>query len=192
MHKPPILHRECNGCGLIRRTRMTVCRCGGALERRRHPCRQCGERFVIEGGRPRRDGRCPSCVATVERGRRALKTCQACGFQQQTIFNSCFCGGRMLRRSDYPRDCRTCGGRIEVRAGNQYYCKACTPTDTLKKREQRRRDAGLSGLDMILCAACKHGKASSVAETGWECSIWQAGRCKPNSEGLMFQKKETT
>jgi hypothetical protein len=136
---------------------------------------------------------CPACYA----GRlhrpapsNNRRTCQGCGNSDCRGWLDCiFCGGPMLSPGEVPRSCVKCGAVITNHGGHQKYCNNCTSRDTLRRREKRAEAFVKPVKPRVRCASCRHGTPSTVAETGWECLIVMAGRCRPFSEAALYVKR---
>ena len=192
---PDQLMRVCLECHWQARTRLLVCHCGGRLVCRAQGlkvCRMCRAQFDA-GPNARNTQRCPACVAKQPRVQNLRRTCTKCGYVYKGLLTVCPCGGKMLSASERDRTCPSCGGAFRSKL-RQVYCDGCTPADTLKKRTERVALAELREPPpppprAYPCSRCRWGKASTLAASGWECSIYMAQRCQPWAQATMMEEE---
>ena len=103
---------------------------------------------------------------------------------------------------DYTRwilDNPECGVNVPTRALRCQQCAARARAETLRERRAKSLPSGHVALSpresggirwkaqapAYPCATCKYGEASSESDSGWECLLLMAGRCRPWGEALF-------
>ena len=131
-------------------------------------------------------GRCRTVIA------RTRMYCDACVREVRSE------AGSVRRGNNLPgprHKCLDCPALVNER---RLRCAPCKDARRLEYRKLQREEAKLMGqpepqavrkpkAPAWPCAGCRHGVASSVADTGWECGLMQAGRCRPWAGALLME-----
>lgn len=166
-------------------------------------CLTCGQRTrrvdqICEQHARSRDKACEACGAVLAEARVNRRFCAPCRLERARKSAAATRGGGPARpEPNHP--CLACGENVPTRAAR---CKPCTAQYKAARLRLRRRVAPAHGVPPVEplqewkkrrgypCARCRHGVPSSAAESGWECRLMLAGRCKPWGEAMLMEAKQ--
>jgi hypothetical protein len=172
------------------------------------PCLTCGQRtrrvdqICLEHSRTHQIA-CQACGAKVADARTNRRFCRPCRDERRAE-----CKRQAKKRArlgvakprppaDHP--CPDCGVTVPTRALRCQQCTARARAETLRERRAKSLPSGHVALSpresggirwkaqapAYPCATCKYGEASSASDSGWECLLLMAGRCRPWGEALF-------
>lgn len=103
------------------------------------------------------------------------------------------CGSTMTWVMELKVACKGCGVQFLRDDIRQKHCPACTPGSTQRARKWRALNSPTEAAPSswsLPCAGCRHGSASNAAESGWECGLQAAGRCKPFVSASLYEPRK--
>lgn len=167
--------RPCLTCG--QRTRRVDQICIDHPRNRDKACEQCGR--VMADARPNKQF-CRECLA--ERARLSARRSRVATLNPDAP-----------PRPQPNHPCLRCGINVPTRAARCVPCTAAHKAEILRIRRRtahpRTAQPAKPLTVAIPCARCKHGRASSVSDSGWECGLMMAGRCKPWGSASLMEKR---
>lgn len=146
-------------------------------------CEWCGDSYEKKTGRESKycTRLCMRAAVNARKSRSLEVRCVRCGEWSKSMV-------RIIYKADRPPTCRACSSRLGqfARRGKaEHWCAIYSGSPQVRElseavvRHKPVERPEPVPIIQIACQSCKHGQASSQAESGWLCQAQVAARCQP-------------
>lgn len=137
---------------------------------------------------------CIDCKAAITGARANKKYCPPCKHRRKLVNEKRYRDEGTRNPQPMPNHpCPDCGCNVP---GRSVRCKPCQARYHLEYVKARRRASRETLREpppppprAYPCSRCRWAKASTIAASGWECSIYTAQRCQPWAQATMMEAR---